>query len=65
MLFLLKVYSLFMLLFIHLLYLIWGKTLCFNCFKETSQLWCWCWKNFWVWYFVTHLTKPLSFCSIL
>jgi len=37
---LLKVYKLFMLLFIHLLYLIWEKTLCFNCLRGTLQLWC-------------------------
>jgi len=28
----------FMLLFIHLLYLIWKKTLCLNCLRETLRL---------------------------
>jgi len=55
MFFLLKVYSLFMLLFIQLLYLIWGKTLCFNRLRGISRLWCWCWKNFSVWHFLRTL----------
>jgi len=33
MFFLFKVYNLFMSLFIHLLYLIWEKTICFNCLR--------------------------------
>jgi len=40
--FLLKIYNLFMLLFIHLLYLIWEETLCFNCLRRTLRLWGWC-----------------------
>jgi len=64
--FLLKVYSLFMLLFIHLLYLIWEKTLCFNCFRGTSRLWCWLvLKKLLSVTFFTHITKRLFFCSIL
>jgi len=35
--------------------LIWGKTLSFNCLRETLKLWCWCWKNFWVWHFLRTL----------
>jgi len=36
--FFIKSIHLFMLLFIHLLYLIWEKILCFKCLKETLRL---------------------------
>jgi len=59
--FLLKIYSLFMLLFIHLLYLILGKTLCFNCLRGTLRLWCWCSNKIWVWYFLRTLQSNSPF----
>jgi len=50
-----------MLLFIYLLYLIWEKTLCFNCLRGTLRLWCWCWTNFWVWHFFSTLQSDYPF----
>jgi len=44
-----KFQNLFMLLFIHLLYLIWRKVLCL-------RLWCWSWKDLGVKFF-THIIK--------
>jgi len=55
----------FMLLFIHLLYLIWGKTLCFNRLRGTSWLWYWCWQNFWMWHFLLTLQNDSHFAFIL
>jgi len=49
-----------MLLFIHLLYLILAKTLCFNCLKGTLWLWFWCWKTF-GWHFLCTLQSDFPF----
>jgi len=38
-----------------------GKILCFNCLRGTLRLWCWCWKNIWVWHFLRTLQSDSPF----
>jgi len=56
--------NLFLILFIHLLYLICRKILCFNCLRGPHNCGVDGEKNFGTTFF-THITKRLSFCSIL